>query len=149
MIHKFKPALHRKWLILLSGIMWSGVGIMLNMFAYRWFSEIGEEKLFFVIPGGLILGLIIALFGFGKMAGKNITRILQYSERVCVFAFQRWQTYILIAVMMSMGIFMRTTNIIPKFLLAPMYIGIGTALFLASFHYYRIFFNCPEKNTQV
>ena len=37
----------------------------------------------------------------------------------------------------GLGIFIRTTGLIPKIILAPMYIGIGTALFLASFKYYK------------
>lgn len=36
--------------------------------------------------------------------------------------------------------FMRKTPYIPKFLLSPMYIGIGSALFIASFRYYLFLF---------
>lgn len=55
----------------------------------------------------------------------------------CIFAFQKWQSYILIAVMMSMGIFLRTTTFFPRLPLASVYIGIGTALFISSINYYR------------
>ena len=47
--------------------------------------------------------------------------------------------------MISLGIFLRKTSFVPKFLLAPMYIGIGFALFTASFKYYVFIFNDWNK----
>lgn len=134
---KLKPAVNRKWLIVISGLMWSGVGIFLNILAYNWLKSFNNNQILISIIIGIFLGLIIARFGFGNIANKNVNRILAYPKHACIFAFQEWRSYILIAVMMSMGIFLRTTGLIPKFILVPIYIGIGTALFLASFKYYR------------
>jgi len=134
---KLKPAVNRKWLIIVSGLMWSGVGMFLNILAFNWLKSFNNTQLFVTIIIGLLAGWVIARFGFGNIADKNINRIFAYPKEVCVFAFQEWKSYILIAVMMSMGIFLRTTGLIPKYILAPMYIGIGTALFLASFKYYK------------
>lgn len=143
MIHKYKPGVSRRWLLLLSGIVWSATGVLLNFFAYRWIPELTVTQLEIDVVSGIILGSIIAYFGFSLVAKKNIRRILDYSGLVCVFAFQEWKSYILIAVMMTMGIYMRTTGLIPKFLLAPIYIGIGLALFLTSFLYYQSFTREP------
>ncbi|NHZ86237.1 MAG: hypothetical protein GWP19_10195 [Planctomycetia bacterium] len=134
---RLKPAVNRKWLIIISGLMWSGVGILLNILAFNWLKSFNNIQLFLTIIIGLLAGLIIAWFGFGNIANKNIKRIFAYPKEVCVFAFQEWKSYILIAFMMSMGIYFRTTGLIPKYILAPIYIGIGTALFLASFTYYK------------
>lgn len=134
---RLKPAVNRKWLIIISGLMWSAVGIFLNILAFNWLKSFEIAQLFITILMGLLAGWVIAHFGFGKIANKNINRIFVYPKEVCVFAFQEWKSYIFIAFMMSMGIFLRTTGLVPKFILAPMYIGIGTALFLASFKYYR------------
>jgi len=134
---KLRPAVNRKWLIIISALMWSGVGIFLNILAYNWIRSLNTIQLLLTMLIGLLAGLIIAKFGFGYIAQKNINRILAYPKDVCVFAFQEWKSYILIAFMMSMGIFMRTSGIISKALLAPMYIGIGIALFIASFNYYK------------
>ena len=120
--------------------MWSGVGFFLVQIAVKWFSKLTFWQSIFAVTLGLILGLIISYFGFSKLAKKNTIRILEYPEKVCIFAFQRWQMYVLIIIMMSMGIFMRTSSFIPKFLLAPVYIGIGSALFISSFVYYKNFF---------
>lgn len=137
MIQKFKPTVPKNKLILISGILWSGTGILLFWIASKWFALFENWQMILALTAGPVLGLVIAWFGFKNLAHKNADRISAYPEKVCIFAFQRWQMYILIVVMMSMGIFMRNTALIPKFLLAPVYIGIGSALFLASFVYYR------------
>lgn len=131
------PKVNKNILILLSGIMWSGVGIFLLRLASRWFAELSTNETIFAVMAGILLGSTIAYFGFIGLANKNIDRINQYQGKVCIWAFQKWTTYFLIAFMMSMGIFMRNIPYIPKFLLSPMYIGIGFALFVASFRYYR------------
>jgi hypothetical protein len=136
-----RPAVHKKWLIFASAIMWSGVGVLLNWIATKWLSEFEQWQIIFTYSLGILAGLIIAKFGFSKLAAKNRDRIMGYPEKVCAFAFQRWQMYILILFMMGMGIFMRTSGLIPKFLLAPVYVGIGLALFIGSFVYYKNFFS--------
>lgn len=139
MLNKFKPSIKKKYLILISGLLWNGAGIFLNVIALRWITQLSKMQIFTSYVVGIFLGLSISKFGFSKLAKKNIIRINSYSETVCVFAFQRWKMYFLIVFMMSLGIFMRTTSLIPKYLLLPMYIGIGTALFISSFVYYYNF----------
>jgi hypothetical protein len=139
-LEKFKPSVNKKVLIFLSGIMWGGVGILLNWFAYSWLPGFKRWQIIFAYSLGTLAGIIIVKFGFGRLAKKNCDRIMEYPERVCIFAFQRWQMYFLIVVMMGMGIFMRSSGLIPKYLLAPMYVGIGLALFLGSFVYYKALF---------
>ena len=137
MLNKFKPSVNKKCLILISGVMWSGVGVLLNWIASQWLSDFEQWQIIFTYSVGILMGLIIASFGFSKLAQRNSDRIMGYPEKVCVFGFQRWQMYILIVIMMSMGFFMRTTTFIPKYLLAPVYVGIGLALFISSFVYYK------------
>ena len=137
---KLKPAVPKNWLILISGILWSGTGILLSVISSKWFLSFSGLQAIFALTAGPLLGIVIAWFGFRGLAKKNTDRILAYPDKVCLFAFQRWQMYFLIMFMMSLGIFMRNTALIPKFLLAPVYISIGSALFLASFIYYKRFF---------
>jgi len=55
-------------------------------------------------------------------------------ERVGIWRFQTWTSYLLIAFMMGFGITMRTTGWIHKKYLAPVYVGIGlVCLFPALF----------------
>ena len=132
-----KPSVHRNFLIFISAIMWTGVGILLNSFAYKWFPLLNQKQIIFAIIFGILLGLSITIFGFSKIVKKNIKRINNLPEKPCIFAFQAWHTYILIIGMMSLGIFLRNLSFFPKSILTPMYIGIGFALFSSSFIYYR------------
>jgi len=140
------PKVHKNILIIIAGVLWTSVGILLISIASKWFHLLSSSEFTFSIIGGLLLGSAISYFGFTNLAKKNIERINLYSKNVCIWAFQRWQTYFLIIFMMSLGIFMRSTSFIPKFLLAPMYIGIGFALFTASFKYYEFLFKLRYKN---
>ncbi|KAA3614147.1 MAG: hypothetical protein D8M58_18305 [Calditrichaeota bacterium] len=142
-----KPAVNKHYLLLISGSMWSSVGVLLIWIAINWFHLLTSLQIIFAILIGAALAIAISWFGFITLAKKNARRILEYPEYVCVFAFQRWQMYLLIAVMMSMGIFMRTSSLFPKYLLVPVYIGIGLALFASSFSYYRIMYN--EKKSRL
>jgi hypothetical protein len=137
-LQKLNPAVGKIWLQLAAGLMWSGVGIMLIGFATRWLKSLGWLFLLLVILSGLGLAAAIYLFGFSKLARKNVQRIQHLiGERICIFAFQEWKTYPLVAFMISLGIYLRIYSPIPKPLLAIMYIGIGGSLFASSLHYYR------------
>ena len=140
------PKVNKNILILTSGILWTGVGIMLMRIATIWFSTLPQNELVLDIIGGIILGLIILYFGFSKIATKNIERINLYNDKVCFWAFQKWQSYILIIFMMALGIFMRKISSVPKFILTPMYIAIGFALFSGSFKYYMFLFHKKKSN---
>ncbi len=139
------PRVNKHILILISGILWTGVGILLINIASRWFSILNQNELILSIIFGILLGTAISYFGFSNLAQKNIERINLYTGKVCIWAFQKWQTYFLIIFMISLGVFMRKTSIVPKYLLTPMYIGIGFALFIASFKYYIFLFKLRYK----
>lgn len=149
MLNKIKPSVNKKYLIFLSGVIWTGVGIFLNSIALQWLIKFEPWQIGFTYSAGGVLGLLISWFGFRHLAAKNIVRISQYPDKVCIFAFQRWQMYILVAVMMSMGLIMRSTELIPKFILAPVYVGIGLALFLAAFVYHKEFWSLQYKTSKV
>jgi len=134
---KLYPAVDKIWLHLFAGVMWSGVGILLVSLAARWLGLVLFPQEVLLILAGLVLAMGIYFFGFSKFALKNVLRIGAYpNERVCLFAFQKWTSYLLVLVMISLGIYLRVVSPIPKPYLATLYIGIGGGLFLASLHYY-------------
>lgn len=136
----YKPAVKKQTLLLISGILWSIAGIVLNYIAFHWIGIFNIFEEIMLAIGGIIAALLISQFGFNKIAEKNINRINAYSDQICVFAFQEWKSYILMIFMVCLGIFLRSTGIIPKYVLTPMYIGLGMALFISSFKYYINYF---------
>ena len=137
--NKFDPAVDKKFLIALSGIIWSIVGIALCNLAVGWLSEAASEKTYMLGAGGILLAMLIHHFGFLRIVDKNIERILSKSGKVCIFAFQPWKSYLLILIMVGMGMFLRNSAM-PKHYLAVIYIGFGGAMLLSSLRYHRNFF---------
>ena len=134
---KITLAVLKQWLFLLAGLMWSAVGVMLCWLACGWLQATNRNTMLAMGSIGLILATMIYPFGFSALAKRNIRRINRFpKKRVCIFAFQSWTSYPLVGFMISLGVFLRTSQWIPKPYLAAMYIGIGSSLFLASLHYY-------------
>jgi len=117
--------------------MWSGVGILLSAFATTWLGLVHSWTVVLYILASLLLAAGIYFYGFSKLASSNIQRIIAIpKERVCLFAFQKWTSYPLVLVMISMGIYLRVYSPIPKPILAVLYLGIGASLFVSSLQYY-------------
>lgn len=136
---KFKPAVKKPFLLFLSGLMWFCVGVMLNSFAIRWLISYGSKYSYLFAGIGFIAALFIHHFGFLKLADKNLGRISFLKDKPCVFSFMSWKSYLIVAVMVTMGITLRHSSI-PKQYLSVIYIGIGLALLLSSIRYFRILF---------
>ncbi len=119
-------------------MLWVTAGVILVRFAWRWIASMDDRMVqTAVFLGGLLLALAIYRFGFSKFAGKNIRRIETIpSKRVCLFAFQQWSSYPLVAFMISLGVYLRKFSFLPKSLLAVMYFGIGGSLLLSSSLYF-------------
>ncbi len=115
--------------------MWSGVGGYLVFLAYGWLKALPSLRTVLLAIAAVLFALVIYRFGFSNLAKKNIKRISLLEGRVFIWAFQSWQSYIIIPVMIGLGIFLRNSPL-PKQYLAIMYIGIGGGLFLSSLHYY-------------
>ena len=133
-----KPAVDKRILIALSGITWSVVGIVLCRLSVIWLSEGGYSKAIPFGLAGLTLAFLIDYFGFSKLVDRNTERILSKSGKVCVFAFQAWKSYLIVAVMIGMGIALRSSPL-PRYYLAIIYVGFGGAMILSSIRYYRAF----------
>ncbi len=137
LLYRLRPAARKHWLQLLAGLVWLGVGLMLDDFAARWLQPVALPRMLPLILAGLALAAAIYSFGFSRLARKNIRRISDLpGTRVCLFAFQAWTSYPLVAFMIGLGLYLRIYSGLPKPLLAILYLGIGSALFAASLHYF-------------
>jgi hypothetical protein len=136
-LRKFTPGVQKKWLHLTAGLIWLGVGLMLIGFASRWLKLVGFPTMLLLVLAGSLLATGIYFFGFSKFAKKNIKRIRNLEgEKICLFAFQGWTSYPLVAFMISLGVYLRVYSPFPKPLLAILYLGIGGGLSLASLLYF-------------
>lgn len=134
--NRWKPGVPKSILLLIAGIMWIGIGIMLDGFSYSWLRLETQAHALLALVVGFVCALVIHHFGFLRIVDRNLARILPMKGRRCVFSFMPWKSYILIAIMVMLGLFLRHSSI-PKLYLAVLYTGIGTALILSSVRYLR------------
>ena len=135
-LERWKPVVKKTTLLLLAGVMWIGVGLMLDTLSYLWLKQEAAHQALLMAFLGFLCALVIHHFGFLRIVNRNLGRILPMSGKRCVFSFIPWQSYILTVLMVLMGILLRHSPI-PKLYLAVLYIGIGTALVLSSIRYLR------------
>ncbi|MDF1545766.1 MAG: hypothetical protein P1R58_11775 [bacterium] len=133
------PTAKRTTLLVTAGLLWTIVGIGLIAVAIFWL--ITAEFVWGLVTGlgGILLGYLKYRFMFSRIVRSNIDRVYALSpekERICVFAFQAWSSYLIALVMMSVGMILRQLPI-PRPCLASLYLAIGLGLFLSSLKYYR------------
>lgn len=143
-IEKWKPGVSKSVLLLIAGIMWVGIGIMLDGLSYSWLRAEKADSVLLASFVGFVCALVIHHFGFLRVVDKNLGRILPMEGKKCVFSFMPWKSYILIIIMILMGFLLRLSPI-PKLYLAVLYSGIGTALILSSVRYLRHLFLIIKK----
>lgn len=135
---KLRPAVDKKILVFMAGLMWCGVGAMLITYSVLWLSSLPEKSPYIFAFAGFIAAMLIHHFVFLRIADKNLDRLLPMTEKKCFFSFMTWKSYLLVPVMVSMGIFLRYSPL-PKEYLSVIYTGIGLGLFLSGIRYFRFF----------
>ncbi len=140
-LEKFDPVVDKRFLVAISGFVWSIVGITLCNLAVSWLlPEATDQKALLFGLAGAVLALLIHHFGFLRLVDSNISRIRSKKDKVCFFSFQPWKSYLIIVIMVAMGIALRHSSL-PKPYLSIIYIGFGGAMILSSIRYIRVFLN--------
>jgi hypothetical protein len=142
LFYKYKPAIPRRYLLFIAGVVWTFAGGMLlykGISAFRLYREFIWLKILISMIGG---GLFYILL-FSKISLKHAWRIINLkNENPCMFAFFNIRSYIMMAVMISGGIILRKSGIISLEYLSVFYITMGIPLLLSAvrFYYYEIFY---------
>jgi hypothetical protein len=137
--HIPEPAVRRRTLILSAAVVWALVGAFLSFRAALWFRA-SNRAISWMVFLALATGFLKGHFLLSRMARRNIERIFGLSphkEKICLFAFQAIQAYLVIFGMMALGIILRHSSI-PREVLAVIYLAIGSALMYASIQYWRV-----------
>ena len=135
-LHRFNPAVPRHHLLGIAGLIWTAVGATLCMRAIFWLEvySFGKEVVFESISVALAL-VGYSLF-FSRLVQKNIDRIGKLPQRACIFAFTAWRGYLMIGVMISFGITLRSTSIPKQYFSIP-YSVMGVILLIGSLKFYQ------------
>ena len=139
---------HKNTLILIAGIVWAIAGfniVRIGLVAYS-----GN----FIWWRGLLSVAVYAafqIFVFGKMVTKHTNRILNYvEEQQNFFRFFDTKSYLIMAFMMTLGIGLRVSGVVPNTFIAFFYTGLGASLLTAGvlfvFQYIRVMKERKDPN---
>ena len=135
-LQAIKPGIPKRYLLFVAAIVWTFAG---GMLLFRGFSTLGfnsgtlisEESI------SIIAGIAFYIFMFSKISLKHINRILSLQEeRPCFFSFFNWRSYFLMTIMISFGVTLRLTGLVPIQYLSFFYVAMGTPLFMSAFRFY-------------
>ena len=138
LISKLNPAVPRRYLFAVAGLLWTVAGVVLCVRGELWLEVFptGTEIAMETISIGLaVVGYFLL---FAEVVQKNIDRIEQLPERACLFAFTAWHGYIMIAFMILIGFTLRNSSI-PMYYLSIPYTAMGGTLLIGSLRFYRRF----------
>ena len=128
-------------LVLITGIIWTVVGILLSKKALFWYFDFTQTQAIISLLASFVFAFVKIKFVFIKAVYINIKRIMNMKTlKVSVFAFHTFKFYLLILLMISFGTLLRNLEFIPKYVIFPIYSGVGFSMFYGSYLYYLYFF---------
>lgn len=131
-LDRWKPGIRRNLLFTIAGGVWGAAAGLLLIRGFLFLPESPlAEGLYCALA--LILGLGFFHGMFRKIVTRNIQRIhdLQ-AERPCLFSFQSWRSYGLMAAMISLGVAVRMSGLVPPAELGTVYVTMAVPLGISS-----------------
>jgi hypothetical protein len=133
------PTLSKNHLVLVAGLVWCAAGAMVMV--------VGLPLELSLAPGHLLLvPLAVAIFAsfyvfvFSRLVRKHTTRIrLRREDRLPFWQFFNGPSWAVMAVMMIGGMTLRATHLMPDWMIAFFYSGLGVALFLCGIRFLGAF----------
>ena len=119
----------RNTLLLIACLVWSAAGfniLRIGVLAYPAYLSFWNFLL------SALVFTVFQIFIFGRLVKKHTTRICGYEEERHFFMkFFDVKSFLIMAVMMSGGIWLRSSGIAPERFIAVFYTGLGASLLLA------------------
>lgn len=134
----------KRTLLLLACLVWSIAGFSVLR------TGIQAYPAYCSVPNLLLSALVFAVFQFfifGRLVRKHTTRIRGYMEtRQFFLKFFDARSFLIMAVMMTGGIYLRASGLAPERFVAVFYTGLGAALLLAGILFGIHYINEPQES---
>lgn len=120
-------------LFIIAGLLWLFAGIMVMNVGTLFL--INDDKIFlFGLLGAITIFLLFYIMIFSKYVHKHKNRILNDKrEQMKIWEFFDKSSYILMFFMMTFGMILRFSGLLPNFFFEFFYSGLGFALSLRDF----------------
>ena len=125
---RYKPGVSIRTHLLLGALIWTVVGFFLLTNGFVLVS-LGDHPTYGLI--GMVIGTAKTFFILDRVARKNTTRIKEFEDKVCFGSVYSLKTWFLVAAMIVLGRFLRTT-VLPGEIVGLIYTAVGWALMLSS-----------------
>jgi len=136
------PRVKHNTLIIITGLIWLIASYILLRRAYSWLDILTTIQIWIGLIIAVPISFIKIYFIFHKLTIKNIQRIKSFKQAtISIWEFHLNRDKILIVVMIILGSTLRRAPFIPKFILYPIYVAIGIAMFYVWVLYLRAFLN--------
>ncbi|MEO2190385.1 hypothetical protein [[Clostridium] innocuum] len=125
----------RRTLLLIAGVVWTIAGF--NILKIGIMSYVGYVHILNLVCSSIIF-LMFWVFIFNKLVVKHTTRIAGYEEEKKYFwNFFDISSFIIMAFMITVGVSIRSFNLLPNVIIAVFYTGLGLALFGAGIKFMK------------
>ena len=133
----------KKTLLLIACAVWSLAGFnILRMGILSYPPYISEMNILLSI----VVFTVFQYFIFGRLVKKHTDRIQNYEEERHFFMkFFDVKSFIIMAIMMSGGIYLRASSLAPERFIAVFYTGLGSSLLLAGILFGKNFLQYESK----
>ena len=141
---KLKPSVSKHNLLLIAGIAWTTAGGILSGSGLSYVIRFSHQPTPRILLA-LVLGGIFYVLLFAKISRKHIKRIhgLQIPYP-CAFSFFNIRGYLMMTIMISAGIILRSLEIFNKDYLYTFYITMGVPLLISAFRFYYFWITNKE-----
>lgn len=131
----------KRLLLLEAALVWTFAGTML-LFRGSDMLKASSGFSWPKIVGSVCCGLLFFVIVFSKISRKHVNRIKNLiGDQHLFYEFFNSRSYLMMIGMISTGIFLRTTLIVPLSALSLTYITMGIPLLLSSIRFYHQWFN--------
>jgi hypothetical protein len=133
------PQLPKNQLMLIAGLVWCGAGAMVAMIGLPLELRLGPEHLV-LFPLAAAIFLAFYVFVFSRLVRKHTLRIRERPEdRLPFWQFFNASSWAVMGLMMGGGMALRFSHLMPDWMIAFFYSGLGVALFLCGVRFLGVF----------
>lgn len=136
---KEKLSIPKNYLMLIAGMLWLIAGFMVMKVGVPILINLISDGFWYLLFAGVTF-IIFYLFIFSKIVEKHTKRIRDKTNKMLPFwEFFDLPSYIIMIVMMTGGMWLRSSHLIPDKFIGPFYTGLGFALFSCGVRFISVF----------
>jgi hypothetical protein len=145
-LETYKPVASSRFQLLLAGAMWTALGVALASVGGYWLLTSASDRILLTMLLAGCVGLGKSLLILDRAVHRFAKRIQLRGEDRCVGGFLSVKAWALVAGMMLLGRFLRSSEI-PRQILGLLYAGVGTGLLLSSRIFWQAWLRERERES--